>query len=273
TIAIDFFENWQDGRVFFEEPTINIRIDNSFGIPTRSVVNAFEVMSATGETIALTSPVLEEGIDFNFPTLNEIGETKTTLFSFTNENSNIARVLGSAPIAVIYDVDAATNPDAETMVSGFVTDSSKFSVNVEVDLPLYGNADGFIVTDTFALDFGDIDEVVTAEFKVVTENDLGLDVELQAYFVDNAGNILDSLFKEKTLIVQGAPVDNEGVSTDRTSTTEFINFSADQFARVLNSTQLLVRSNFSTIDNGTTSVKVFATDVVDLRIGLKVGTK
>ncbi|MFK7937548.1 MAG: hypothetical protein AB8G22_28790, partial [Saprospiraceae bacterium] len=47
TIAIDFFENWQDGRVFFEEPTINIRIDNSFGIPTRSVVNAFEVMSAT----------------------------------------------------------------------------------------------------------------------------------------------------------------------------------------------------------------------------------
>lgn len=273
TIPIDFFENWQQGRVFFEEPSINISINNSFGIPTRSVVNAFEVMSATGETIALQSPVLEEGIDFNFPTLNEVGETKTTLFSFTNENSNIAEVLGSTPVAVIYDVDAATNPDAETTVSGFVTDSSKFSVNVEVDLPLYGNADGFVVTDTLAINFGDIEEVATAEFKVITESDLGLDVELQAYFTDANGTILDSLFKEKTLLVEGATVDDEGVSTSRTKTTEFIDFPADRFTNILNANQLLIRSNFSTIDNGQTSVKVFATDAVDLRIGLKVGVQ
>lgn len=273
TIGIDFFENLQQGRVYFEEPTIDIRINNSFGIPTRSVVNAFEVVSTTGEVIPLQSPVIDEedeGIDFNYPSLNEVGETKTTLFSFTTENSNIDAVVGSTPSALIYDVDAATNPDTEVMVRGFVTDSSAFSVNVQVDLPLYANADGFLVADTFDLALGDFDQVESAEFKIITENELGLDVQLQAYFVDENGSIIDSLFAEKKFLVKGAPVDNNGVSMDRKTVTEFIVFDAERFEKIKSASQLLLESEFSTINDGMTSIKIFAEDAIGFRMGMKV---
>lgn len=270
TIAIDFFEEWQGGRVFFENPTIDIRIDNSFGIPTRSVVNAFEVMSATGQTIALASPVLETGIDFNYPSLQEVGTTQTTRFSFTTDNSNVAQVLGSTPVAVIYDVDAATNPDATQTVSGFVTDSSKFSVNVAVDLPLYASAEGFVVTDTLSIDLGNMEKVASANFKIITESTLGLDVALQAYFVDRQGSVIDSLWSEDTFFVKGATVNDEGISMNRSTMTTFVDFSAERFARITDATHLWVRSRFSTLQSGTTSVKIFESDNVQLRMGVRV---
>ena len=91
TISIDFFENWIQGEVYFEDPEIRINLENSFGIPTRSVINVFDIYTASGEVLPLESDVLNiadnQGIDFLYPTSDQVGEVLTQTFTFDKDNS------------------------------------------------------------------------------------------------------------------------------------------------------------------------------------------
>lgn len=273
TIEIDFFDEWKEGRVYFEDPTIDIRVDNSFGIPTRSIVETFEVITVDGTPLPLESEVTTGGgaVDFDYPEPDEAGTTKTTLYTFTTENSNIADILGSTPSALIYDVDAYTNPDSNQTIRGFITCDSRFTINVHVDLPLHVQASGFLVSDTFDINFLDYDEVEQVEFKIVTENELGVSIAMQAYFTDENGVVLDQLLSETTNIIDAAPVDSEGVVTEMKKVETFITFDKARFEKVRNATGIILDTEFSTLNEGDTSVKIFAEEGVNIRMGMKVG--
>ncbi|MBR9923193.1 MAG: hypothetical protein GYB31_20375 [Bacteroidetes bacterium] len=272
TIEIEFFENWTRGDVYFENPTITIEVQNSFGVPTRSIAEVFDIITVDGDVLTLESAFLDTGIDFEYPTLDEVGETKVTYFTFDTTNSNIAEVLGSQPVAVDYDVDAITNPDNDTDIRGFIVDGSKYQVLVEVDLPIYGNASGFGVVDTFDLSFDGFDKVEAAEFKLITENNLPLNVGIQAYFVDQDGVVLDSLLEQETKLIDAAPVDDEGVVTQTNTQTFYIPFDAERFDKVRTAERVLLAASFSTYLDGDVSVKVFDKDDITVKMGMRLET-
>ncbi|MEM6380561.1 MAG: hypothetical protein AAF705_20420, partial [Bacteroidota bacterium] len=181
SVNIDFFENYTNGTIYFAEPSVRFFIENSFGVPTRAVVNDFFVETLNGNQLQVESPLIESGVDFPFPTLNQIGETATGEVLVNSSNSNIDTLLSAQPIRVVYDVDALINPEADPNITGFITDSSFFNVQMEVALPLLGRASNFQATDTVDFDLGDIEAIDSAEFKIITENELGVDVAIQAY--------------------------------------------------------------------------------------------
>lgn len=267
TIEIDFFENYLQGNIYFADPVINFDIENSFGIPTRSVVHLFDVLTVNGEILELESPHIENGIDFPYPTIDEVGQTKYETFTFTKDNSNIDVVLGSGPIAIDYDVDALTNPDTITSIRGFITDSSYYRVQVEVDLPLYGQAIDFIARDTFEINFSDYADVNSAEFKLVTENALPMAVDIQGYFMDEAGVVLDSLLDSRQRAIAPAPVDSEGYANTSVEQTTFAPFPADRFEKIRNADRLLIVAGFSTYNEGDISVRILATQEVIVKLG------
>ncbi len=267
TIEIDFFDNWILGDVYFENPVITMSIENSFGIPTRSVINVFNILTVTGETLPLESELIDNGVDFPYPTLDEVGEVKTNSYTFTRDNSNIDVVLGSQPVAIDYDVNAITNPEEDTEVRGFITDSSYYKVRVNVDLPLYGNAVNFIARDTFDLNLETYDNVQSAEFKLVTENGLPLAVDVQGYFMDENGVVLDSLLLDVERLIAAAPVDAMGNPTMETRKVTFADFGAERFARIRGTQRLLLVATFSTTNEGTQSVRLN----VDQRVKFKLG--
>jgi len=272
TIEIDFFENWTRGDVVFEDPKLTLTVENSFGIPVRSKANIVDVLTATGEVLELESDFLDS-IDVAYPSLAEVGQIKTTNFAFNAQNSNIAEILSANPVWVDYDMDAVPNPDSLTSIRGFVTDSSYIKVQVEVELPIWGSADGFIARDTFAVNFdtyGDVDHV---EFKMITENEIGLNVGMQLYFADENNVLLDSLLPTVETVMAAAPVDNNGNATDVSEKTTFFSYDATRFDRIRNAKKLFLNATFSTIDNGTQSIKVYADDEVRVRIGMKLGIK
>jgi hypothetical protein len=276
TLSIDFFENWIQGEVYFEDPEIRINLENSFGIPTRSVINVFDIYTATGEVLPLESDVLNiadnQGIDFLFPTVNQVGEVLTQTFVFDKNNSNIRDVLGSQPVALDYDVDARTNPDSLVNIRGFLTDESFYKVQVEVELPMYGWARGFIATDTFDVNFADFSDISEVEFKLVSDNGTPLDIATQAYFVDDNFNIIDSLLTTPESLIAAAPVDSDGVVVEPFTKSTLIPYSAERFNRIRDATQILLQTAFSTVNDGGVSVKVFAKDEVSIRMGMKVKT-
>lgn len=270
-IDIDFFDNWIRGDVFFEDPVITFNFANSFGIPTRSVIEQFDIITVDGDTLPLESIFIENGIDFPFPMLNEVGLTKSTDFVFNRDNSNIREVLGAGPIAIVYDVDAATNPDGNTDIRGFVTDSSFYEVRVDVDLPLYGSAINFGVRDTFDLNLGDFDKVDYAEFKLVTENEMPVAIGIQGYFLDANGTILDSLYSESTRVIAGAPVGFDGRPTGVQETVTYSDFPPARFALIKNAAKLEVVATFFTTTDGQQSVQILGNQKVKVKLGAILG--
>lgn len=273
TIIIDFFDNWVRGDVYFENPKITFNFENSFGIPTRSVINVFNIITVRDEVLPLESQYITNGIDFPYPSLNEVGQIKTTAFPFTKENSNIDVVLGAGPVAIDYDVNAITNPDMNTDLRGFITDSSYYKVKVDVELPLYGSAVEFVARDTFDLDFTNFEKVKSAEFKLVTDNGLPLSVDVQGYFIDDAGVVLDSLLSSRERIIDAAPVNGSGDVTQPLQKVTYAPFDAARFDHIRTAQRLALVAAFSTYNDGTVSVRVLSGQEMRFRLGaiLKVG--
>jgi hypothetical protein len=274
TIHIDFFDKWINGDIYFEDPTITIFFENSFGVPTRSVVNIFEVFTVLQDVLPLESEFITDGIDFPFPTLDEIGEVKYKEFVFNKDNSNIAEILGAGPLALDYDVDAFTNPESDPDIRGFITDSSYYKVRIEVELPLYGKAINFAATDTFDIDLTSFDAITEAEFKLIADNELPMEIDGQVYFQDESGVVIDSLFADgATRLVEAAPVDGEGNASGIVSKINYIPVPPEHFESLKKASQLILLADFSTYNEGEVSAKVLADQTISIRMGLKVQTK
>jgi hypothetical protein len=271
SISIEFFENWIQGDVYFENPVIKIHIENSFGLPTRSKIDTFDIITADGFRVPLQSTfITETGINFVYPAIPEAGQSKTMTFTFDANNSNIEDVLGSRPIGLDYKVDAISNPDSLTSLRGFITDSSFYSIKVEVDLPLHGRASGFGAVDDFDLDFSDYNDFKEVEFKMVADNNMPLAIGAQAYFMDENGVVLDSLFDTIGHPIEAAPVDSDGVATGKQTTTTFVTFDAERFDGIRKAKKLELHAFFSTTDNGQVNVKAYSNQDVEIRMGMKV---
>ncbi len=273
SITIEFFENWIQGDVFFEKPVIQIHIDNAFGVPTRSSIDVFDILTADGKRIPLESDfITETGIDFVYPSITEVGQTKSMTFTFNADNSNIEDVLGARPTALDYKVDAIMNPDSLVNERGFITDSSYYRIQVEVDLPLHGRASGFGVVDTFEFDFKGYDKVKEVEFKMVAQNKMPLGIEGQLYFLDEGNSVLDSLFDQKKEFVAPASVDPNGNVEREATQTNFANFTAERFEKLKHAKKMALRAQFSTTGGGQQSVKALAGQDVEIRMGMKLKT-
>lgn len=274
TIEIDFFDNWIQGDVFFENPKVTFNFENSFGIPTEALINVFNIVTAEGDILPLESVFIDEGgISFPFPAFDEVGEVKTAEFLFDTTNSNIDDVLGSKPVAIDYDVNALTNPDSNTAIIGFITDSSYYRVLVDVELPLLGWAENFRVLDTFELNLGDYDEIDAIEWKLITANGLPLAVDIQGVFLDENGNEVGQLLTETETLVGGAPVDAEGNPTSINETTTFIDWNADQVATVINANRLVLNASFGTTLGNTQNVRINSDQELEVRLGAIITVK
>ncbi len=279
TIIIDFFDRWISGGITFADPVININVENSFGLPVRSISNTMNIWSVDGSVIPLVSSELTAGIDFAYPSLSEVGEVKETFFQLNKDNSNIVSLFGTKPIAVDYDLDALGNPDNDTSITGFVTDSSFFSVNVFVDLPVHATSNMFTVSSEIEIENAISEEYEYVDYltlKIVTDNRIPVEGALQLYFEDDMGNRLDSLFDvpldqllPEYKIMDAADVDATGASISTAHNEIEIDIPREKFDAFLdmtNATLVTVLNN----EPGTV-VKFFGEDDVDIKIGVRAG--
>ncbi len=276
TIEIDFFKSWANGSVYFEDPKITLTVFNSLGFPINGKFLFLDVKTVNQDILPLESEFINDGININYPKLTEIGETSETVFAFDKDNSNIREVLGAGPLAVYYDLEAEPNPEGDTSIRGFITDKSEMRVQVDVELPIHGYADDFVVIDTFDIDFKDIDleSAEYAEFKLVTENETPLAVKLQLYFADSSFQILDSLLIPAQNVIESAEVNEDGISMLTETNTIIQEFYKERLNKIETAKKLFLVSSFSTENNkNKQSVKILAEQSVAVRMGMKIGIK
>ena len=160
--------------------------------------------------------------------------------------------------------------DRDTTIRGFLTDSSAFTVQLEVELPIYGRSLGFAAHDTIEANFSSYGDVEHVEFKLVTDNEMPVEIGVQVLFVEN-GVILDSLFLDGYSVVDAAGVDNEGNVNQLATKTTLIPFDKARLDKIRSADQLYITADFSTFNEGQTSVRVLSTQEVEIRMGMKVG--
>lgn len=271
SIVLDLFSNWQQGSLFFEEPQVDVIVNNSFGVPIRATFDTLSVNTYQNGIVDLNYAPLNNGLDFNYPSINEIGEEKQTVLSINHTTSNLPSIISSIPFEIYYDFEAAINPDNDNSITGHITDSSRFSIDVNVEFPLHGRANGFAIEDEFNLDWSIYEEFEYVNFKLITDNGFPAEARIQLYFLDGSGNILDSLLADPSqALLEPAPVDGNGRVTESQEQTIISDFPADRYARMRDQAQRIrLIAKFQTENNGdpNQSIRLYS----DYELGLKLG--
>jgi len=212
--------------MFFEEPVVTVNLENSFGFPVRADIRALEMYTITGDTFEIESPFVENGFDIEYPQNN--GEFENTIFQFTKDNSNLPTATSIKPLALYYDMYAIANPDRDTSITGFMSDSSEIIVRVDVRLPLKGRASEFEARDTVDFQVPETDgsyDIEDGELKLYFENSIPVGLTVQGYLWDENNQVIDSLFGQDGITVVG----HDAATGAFTTTDAIVPFTQEQF--------------------------------------------
>ncbi len=275
SLDVSLYNQIVKGDLKFEDPRISVLIENSYGYPMRTKVNLIKAISKKGDTIALkASNLINDGFDFPYPTLNEVGQTKKLRFDFTNANSNIKDLLNSGPNTILYSIDAVANPKNDSTNVGFMTDSTTLRIGIEVEIPVYGSASNFQGSDTITgLNLASLDNAQIAEIKFACDNQLPIGINLEVLFLDDTGRVLDRLTEKAFKLIEAAQVDGNGNLLKATSSEVIIPLSAEKIATIRPATRMALLTSFATSQNGAVPVRILASQEVSLRAGIKVTPK
>jgi len=272
-VAIGVLDTWRSGGLAFEDPKVKVFVENSFGFPVRSIFNTMQVVTTTGEMLDMVSEVIDNNVDFAYPELNEMGQVKTTEFSFTKDNSNIVDLFKEKVRRVTYDIDAGANPDMDESITGYVNEDSYFLVSVDVELPLNGSVNNLVLQDTIDLDLDidELDDANNAEFKNVITNDFPADISLQSYFYTEDGTLLDSLFQDR-LFMPGAAVDGSGISSGGEEVVTLEDFDAGRLQNIKRTKKMLLNVKINTGQVSTDPLWILNDYGIKFKVGARIKT-
>ncbi len=272
TVAISIFKNAiGSGSFTLVDPSVKISISNSYGVPIGASMAQLDGYNPGVGTYPITGA--PNPLPINSPTFGQIGQSLTTSFTLDKTNSNIVTVVNNTPKNLIYKINSQSNPSGPTN-KNFVIDSSKFKVDMELYLPLYGTAKDFVLIDTipFKLDQTISSDVESALLRTYNSNGFPIDVLIQVYFVDSLYTKLDSLVVPNQLILKSANVNASGVVTSPTEKIYDAVVTNTRLQKIKKSKYMLIKAIANTTYGGT-NVKIYSTYKLDVKMGLQVQIK
>jgi len=269
-IPVNLYKQWLSGTMNFVEPSILVDVENSFGFSVGADFKEMTIENIDNETLDLTSTLLDDGIFFNFPGFDEMGEVKFTNFAFTKDNSNFRELFNNRVKQFNYRIDAVSNPLNETDFKGYFRSDNYYAVQLKIDVPMHLSINNLTVVDTFdfAFDFPE-DVVDSLQLKLIIENRFPIDVTSQLYLLDENNVVLDSIFQDGELFLPGGTFSGTSVLTDIAKETIFIDMTDEKIESFRNAKRLLAKPTFqSTLEN---DQPIWIYDTYGL--GIKMGAK
>lgn len=267
-IDVNIFNQWISGGIDFDSPTINFEIENSFGFPVKTDFKKLELVTINGDTLQLTGDQLEEGITFNFPTLDQIGETVPTSFTFDSDNSNIGALFNEKAVSVTYDVDAIVNPDDNPDAIGFFNNESFFTVNVSLDLPMSLQANDLVMADTIAIDsipFGQFSK--DADFFLRVKNAFPVDLGVNMEFLGDNDVSLFELIDDTEWLTTIASPDPTLTFDDLVAQNFEINIPESSVSQITDLKKVVIKANLTTSEQfGDNFVWLFGHHGIDIQL-------
>lgn len=283
TVDINLFKKaFGTGTFKINDPTIRMDITNSYGIPIRVDFTRFDGYNPNSSPQIITIQGAPQNLMINYPSLAEIGQSKVTsiILDKNTTNGTIVGALNNNKSAyLIYQPNSLSNPTGATTPRNFILDDSQFNVDIDVRLPLWGSAKDFTLEDTirdFRIDnIGEIDNFLLRAYVV---NGFPIDLDVQVYFVDSLfrgpvvngvpTKAIDSL-ATSDLFMRSAAIDSDGRATTPSIHTHDYPYDKARIERLKDARHLILRARASSTNNGASDVKIYATDKLDLKLGVR----
>jgi hypothetical protein len=268
TTELSIFNNFEQGSMFFDAPSLTISLENSFGMPINAQINSLQAILPNGSVMALTGPTPSPLIDYPF----SMGQVVRNSFTWDNSNSNIQAVFNSTPKQILYDLSAGTNAPLPTY--NFMSDSSIFKADLKIEFPMKGYASGFTVQDTVDFGLGDIDMIEAATFRLNVTNGFPVSANMQLYFADENLNIIDSMFSVASdKLIVSANVDNNGRATTPAIRLVDEEFSGNRLEHLFATKKIFIKAAIETKDAPNTSVAIYDDYKIKFKIGVRTKLK
>ncbi len=284
SFKFNFFNNIGNSNIVFADPRLHLYFANSFGVPVSSVLN--NVFTQSVKNNSFVNLIFNPSINpFNITSPKNLNQTAfDTLIIDTVNCPNLSKSLAIYPQYMFYGLNALTNPKG--FIHNFVSDSSKFSINLGIELPFNLKAGKYSTQDTVALtifgsqgnststsvDTSDLGNVKQIIIKCAFKNGMPFDLNTQVYLCDNNYNRIDSLFTyNQQPIVKSAAINGAGKVISATQSAPTINFTNHKRIVNLNNVKYaIVVSSFSTTGNGQKFVKFYSYYRMNFNISVDV---
>ncbi len=268
-IEVTVFDNWVSGGLSFEQPEVRFDVENNFGFPVRAAFNKMQLTTIEGDIFQLEGPPIEDGINFNYPMIDEVGELKSTIIAFDSSNSNIGQLFNQKAASVSYDVDAIANPDNDDSILGHFTDSSYFTVKVSVDLPLSFKANDLIMSDTFGIEGVDYEQLDSlAELHLKITNAFPVSMSLNMDFLDENNSVLFSLVEQDQWVTANASGDPTQTLEELDAQVQIISVSPEDVTKFSSVKHVAIKAKISTLDTfGDDFVWIYDHHGIDIALG------
>ena len=274
TMDLGFNANMFGAEVYFEEPSIALNIENSFGIPIRIILSEKTAVNTNdNEQLILSGSAVDDSIMLNYPSLSQVGQYVETNIVLDNNTSNLSDLLAMMPNQFIFEMDAKSNSSGDTNDINFLLDTSAFKVDLELSIPFYGRISNLVLQDTVDFEMVDFDEAEYAIFHLVTENSFPADIGLQLYFLDESYTVLDSLIEPYTELFKSSVVDNNGDVISNTTEYLKIQVTKEKLYGLTDATKLLIKASLETYNNGNTLVKIYSDYEFAVNLGVQMNIK
>lgn len=278
SIAISIYKNNTDGMFQLSDPKVRMIAMNSFGIPIDIHFSKFVADEGNNPPYIRMVSGYPNPWAIGFPSLAQAGTTVETSFVMDKDNSNVNQVLEIAPKRMIYDIWGKGNPQG-TQVTNYVSKDSRFSVDVEVEMPIYGSTSGFVIQDTIDFNLQNtVEQLEWAEFNINISNGFPVNALVQLYFVDSLNVKVDSLFAttDQMNIIPGAltgPEPEVRVLAPAVKNTLIMIENQRVENLIGKANKIIIRSTLQTSHNGEKMVKFYSDYAMGIRLGIKVKAK
>ncbi len=278
SVELSIFKNSYNGQIQFGDMRINLNTSNSIGMPMQLNVNELKAYSSKHApyTVDITNnPGFVNPIHFPSPDFNHAGQTADTTYTFTPANCNLLQALNISPTYIKFDINGESNPAGNPAEENFILDTSRYSLQVRIELPLFASIAGFWVADTMNFNFSDIKRIEEFAFVMTTVNRFPLDVWIQAYFADSNNIILDSLmYSNDHFLVHAAavgPAPDYYVPLFPEPPKYTFNpqpLDRTRLTRLASSRKLILKAGLNTYNNSL--VKIYNDYNLDVRMGARI---
>ena len=266
SVALSLFNNATLGSLVFENPTIEFTMDNSFGAEIDLSIEEFYATTIEEEIIPVTGPAIDEPWRVYASETHE-APVLTTFKLLDNSNTNLFDITEQSPKKLYYEVTGLINPDATQQTTNWIKHDSNLSIDMEVNLPLWGRINIFELQDTTELSVSDLpDELEWVELRMNFSNGFPLNVALDLILLDENNNPIDTLFPLQDKLLDAAPVNPAtSIAEEPVISTRIERLDDKKLENLRKATNLLIEARLSSYNHESgTTVKILDT----YRIGL-----
>jgi hypothetical protein len=272
---INLFNNaFSTGEFDLVNPYFNFTFTNSLGLPIRLGIGELKgTSSSSGQSLDLAgNSGIPNPIAITSPAYNDINQNMVTTLRVDNTATGgaISTFINLLkPGTIEYMFNAMTNPNG-AVSENFLRDSSRFNIDVEFGLPLYGKVANFAVQDTFDFTVDNIDQVQQLLIRSDIINEFPMDAKMQIFFTDDSYHVLDSLVTDNTVIVQAGDVNlTTGAVTKATEKISTFNYDKARINKIVGAEKILVKAVMNTSNSTSQNVKIYSNYRLQVKLAVQ----